>query len=307
MPIKAAALDKKLKELIAEGNARLNDGDIQGAKAIKREINKVQSELDQLTAAGVTTARAEPREEQPSSATSAFTREELQNYRHILGRWEQEKNRALEQPGANQRKTMENYRRRLVAFGDALLKNNNLEGASIVKDEVTTITLELDELLESASKKNSAPQYIAPGDKQAPETEVSAITPPKSTREPITHANSVQGLAGAPSFSENNIYSFDLNETGPSSTLTYYVTGRRSTDSAGKIWLINPEGQRIKVANWSGSVLVQPATGIKTYKNLKPITADISAWVKAPGTYRVEFEWTGGIDPLVIYRVEITS
>ena len=29
--------------------------------------------------------------------------------------------------------------------------------------------------------------------------------------------------------------------------------------------------------------------------------------VKEAGTYKVEFEWTGGIDPLVIYRVELTS
>ena len=40
---------------------------------------------------------------------------------------------------------------------------------------------------------------------------------------------------------------------------------------------------------------------------IRPITKDISELVTMPGVYKIEFNWTGGIDPLVIYRVEVTS
>lgn len=143
----AAELDKKLKELIAEGNARLSAGDIQKAREIKKEIGKVRVAMEQLSAAGVTIKTAQPAPKADNSDTgTGFSSAELQNYKNILKSWKQERNEALAQDGANRKKVLEDYRQKLVAYGDALLVTNNIPGASAVKDEITTLTLDMDEL-----------------------------------------------------------------------------------------------------------------------------------------------------------------
>ncbi len=140
-------LDKRLKELIVEGNAKLNAGDIQGARAIKKEIGKVREDIARLSAAGVTLKNDQPAPKADNSNTAnGFSSAELQNYRHTLDSWEQERNEALAQDGVDRKKVLEDYRQRLVAYGDALLVTNNIEGASAAKDAITTITLDLDEL-----------------------------------------------------------------------------------------------------------------------------------------------------------------
>jgi hypothetical protein len=305
-----AELDKKLKDLITEGNAKLNAGDLQGARAIKKEISKIQGELDRLSLTEVAHPQGKPGHESENSITNtAFKPDELQNYRHMLGLWDQEKNRALAQDDANQKKVLDDYRRKLIAFGDALLGINNIEGAGTVKNKIAAVTMELDALQKSTLDQKSSPATAPLSPISKPNSSTDEVPQPtaKVSREPITQVSSVQGLAGAPNFSENNIYSFTLGQIGPTSTLTFYVTGRRSTDSTGNIWLITPDGRRAKAGHWSSSVLDGPATEVISYENLKPISADISPWVKTTGTYQVEFEWTGGLDPLVIFRVEIAS
>lgn len=142
-----------------------------------------------------------------------------------------------------------------------------------------------------------------------PVAEPVAATPgaDDSSRSPVVHVSSVEGIAGNSSFSKNNIYSFNLEHVGSKSTLAYWATGRRTIDTAGAIWLTTPAGRRIKVGKWKRGSFEKPAQDITTYYKLRPMTEDISDLIVQPGEYKVEFEWTGGIDPLVIFRVEITS
>lgn len=196
---------------------------------------------------------------------------------------------------SQKKQLMYSYLQQLAALETAIVTSNSREGADEVKAEITRIKEEIKRL----------PEFLQP-----PQAIAVPEPPPQiviSKRDPVTHTNEVQGLAGAASFSKNNIYTFYLAVTGPSSTLKYWATGRRSADSEGNVWLITPAGQREKINSWRERNFTAPATEISSHEKITPFTGDISKFVTAPGTYRVEFEWTGGIDPLVIYRVELTS
>jgi hypothetical protein len=148
------------------------------------------------------------------------------------------------------------------------------------------------------------PVVIAPKPVPAP---VAAKPEPKKEHTPQTHVSSVQGLAGNDKVTKNNVYTFELAEIGASTTLAFWGTGQNSIDTYGKVWLLTPDGNRLIVGIWKESYFKKPATDVFSYYNLQPITENISKKVTGPGTYKIEFEWTNGKDPLVIYRVEITS
>lgn len=124
---------------------------------------------------------------------------------------------------------------------------------------------------------------------------------------PQTYISSVEGLAGKPELAKNNIYEFDLPEIGSSTQIAFWATGKNSLDSYGEVWLVTPEGRRSFIRIWKESNFKQPASEISSFYMLKPFTDDITKKVSGPGLYKVHFEWTGGKDPLVIFRVEITS
>jgi hypothetical protein len=129
----------------------------------------------------------------------------------------------------------------------------------------------------------------------------------KKEHTPQTHVSSIQGLAGNAQITKNNVYTFNLPGIGKTSTLAFWATGQSSIDTYGKVWLITPRGRRVIVGIWKESYFKQPSTEISSFYKLKPITENITKKVNGPGTYKIEFEWTDGKDPLVIYRVEITS
>ena len=146
--------------------------------------------------------------------------------------------------------------------------------------------------------------------KPAPKPVVAKPTPkPKIEKEhtPQTYISSVEGVAGNSEISKNNIYTFDLPSIGKSTTLAFWATGKNSIDSYGEVWLVTPVGRRSFVRIWKESNFKQPSTEISSFYMLKPFSDDITKKVSEPGTYKIEFEWTGGKDPLVIFRVEITS
>jgi hypothetical protein len=175
-----------------------------------------------------------------------------------------------------------------------LLELTRLKSDNEVAAEISKITKEIQKITK-----------VAP----APVPAASA-TPPKTVikkRVAKTHVSTVAGLAGAASFSKNNVYTFHLPDVGPNSTMKFWATGHRSIDSTGNVWLVTPAGQREKIFKWKDRYFEAPATEISSYEKIAPIIADISEVVSKAGTYKIEFEWTGGIDPLVIYRVELTS
>jgi len=196
----------------------------------------------------------------------------------------------------NSKKTLlTSYLQQLVALEKNLLNDNNITGANAVRQELKIISGEIGSI--------PSPQVQA----AVPVVPVPAARPVIKKRTPRTHVSETRGLAGAPKFSENNVYTFNIPDVGNSSSLTIWATGRRSIDSFGNVWLITPSGQREKITKWKDRHFDEPSTEISSYKKLNPITEDISNLVTRPGYYKVEFEWTDGVDPLVIFRVEITS
>jgi hypothetical protein len=158
-----------------------------------------------------------------------------------------------------------------------------------------------------APKPLPAPVVAKPEPKPVAPKPVAAKPELKKEHTPQTHVSSVQGLAGNAEVTKNNIYTFELSEIGASTTLAFWGTGQNSIDTYGKVWLLTPDGNRLIVGIWKESYFKKPATDVFSYYNLQPITENISKKVTGPGTYKIEFEWTNGKDPLVIYRVEITS
>jgi hypothetical protein len=206
-------------------------------------------------------------------------------------------------------KLIKSYIAQLLVLEQNMLSNSDLAGAKAVRLEKQQVEKEL----APAAKKIQRPTPSPPA-AVAPKPVPPKPVPPKPKPVPVvkrhipkTYVSSVEGLAGAAKFSKNNIYKFNLPKTGTSSSLTFWASGRRSTESTGHVWLITPDGIRKKVGKWKDSYFDKPASDASSYKRLQPITEDISDLVTRPGVYKIEFEWTGGIDPLVILRVEITS
>ena len=194
---------------------------------------------------------------------------------------------------------LHNYLQQLTTLESTMLNSSNLSGANAVKAEISRTREEISKISQTSSPAPTMKVVTSPP-KPAPK-------PVIIKRDPKTHASEVEGLAGAVNFSKNNIYNFNLADVGAVSTLKIWATGRRSIESTGNIWLKTPDGRREKVTKWKDRNFDEPSTEISSYRKLKPIIEDISNHVTRPGTYKVEFEWTGGIDPLVIYRVELTS
>ncbi len=191
-----------------------------------------------------------------------------------------------------------NYLKQLATLETRILTSSDPSQAKEVKAEIYRIETEIRMIPQA--QLASQPAIAAPAPKPASK-------PVIKKRKPKTHSSEVEGLAGAANFSKNNIYTFHLADTGNVSTLKFWATGRRSIDSTGNVWLITPSGQREKITKWKERHFEEPSTEISSYKKITPIVEDISQFITEPGTYKVEFEWTGGIDPLVIYRIELTS
>ena len=196
----------------------------------------------------------------------------------------------------HKQKLTRSYIGQLSVLEENMLSTGNSSGARAVRQEKQKVSAEL-----AAATKIQRPTP-PPQPKPTP-----APAPPPKKRDPKTHVSSIEGLAGAAKFSKNNIYTFNLPSIGYKTSVSFWATGRRSTESTGVVWLITPTGERIKVMKWKDSLFDKPSTEVSSYKKIRPITKDISELVTMPGVYKIEFNWTGGIDPLVIYRVEVTS
>ena len=150
-----------------------------------------------------------------------------------------------------------------------------------------------------------APKPVAAKPASTPKSR--SAKPSVAKRDPKTHVSSVQGMASAGDFSKNNVYNFDLTELGSVTTVRYWITGRFGIDSNGKVWLIRPDGSREEIGSWQEAASSEISTEVTSYKDLEPVSADVSNQVNKSGTYKIEFEWSDGAGPLYIYRVEIIS
>jgi hypothetical protein len=191
-----------------------------------------------------------------------------------------------------QEKLLYHYLEQLVQLETSILVGDNPRDSVDVKAEISRIEREI-------KKIPAAPQAVA--------ASIPAPRPVIKKRDPETHVSQLEGLAGAAKFSKNNVYTFHLESVGKTSTLKFWATGRRSIDSVGYVWLITPDGRRERVTKWKEQYFDKPATELSSYKNIEPFIEDVSDLVTRAGAYKIEFEWTGGVDPLVIFRVELIS
>ncbi|MBU0481605.1 MAG: hypothetical protein KKG47_10925 [Proteobacteria bacterium] len=123
-----------------------------------------------------------------------------------------------------------------------------------------------------------------------------------------THVDETRGIAGPKSVRKNYAYAFNLDKLGKKTTLTFYAAGRHSNDTFGKIWLINQNDRPVKIGKWKSADFSKTADKVSSYRELEPVTIDISDSLTKPGSYKIEFEWDDfGKEPLEIFRVEIAS
>lgn len=149
------------------------------------------------------------------------------------------------------------------------------------------------------------PVVAKPAPKPKPKPAVAK--PAVAKRDPKTQVSSTQGMASAGDFSKNNVYTFDLAESGSVVTVKYWINGRFGIDSTGTVWLVLPDGSRENIGNWREGASSSISTGVTSYKELEPVSVNISKKAAGPGVYKIEFEWNEGSGPLYIYRVEFIS
>lgn len=197
-----------------------------------------------------------------------------------------------------------NYIADLDKLEKTLVGKNDLAGALMVQ-------VEKKKAMSTSPGAEMAMPVVAKSETQAPV--VAAAAPAlggMTAAAPLTYVNTTQGLAGSAGNVANNVYSFNLNRVGTTSQLVFYAFGKGKigTDSSGEVNLITPDGKRRMVAEWSPKNL--QATnfyGVQSYKDVKPIVADISRYVTANGTYQVEFLYKDGNEALSIMQVEVRT
>ena len=191
---------------------------------------------------------------------------------------------------------MLDYSKQLENLEITFRQNNNTEAAAAINAERDRIQVEMNAIGNSTGTVAAA----APAPAVVPE-------PVQQAHVPQTYVSDVEGFAGAARFSKNNKYTFNIPSAGPNSRLTFHASGRSSVDTKGTVYLVTPDGKRHEIYNWSYRDFEKPAEEAGSYKKLKPITADITEYVKQPGPYTVEFIWKDSIQPLIIKRVELYS
>jgi hypothetical protein len=201
----------------------------------------------------------------------------------------------------------------LKQLEDKLIRLNNLAGALVVQNErnksmgLSTTVVAAPAVVAAPVVTPSAPAKSAPVEKKASQT-APASSSKISSANPQSYISKTQGLAGSGSNVVNNIYTFDVQLFGNETWLSFNGYGRTTNSSFGEVYLITPAGQRHQVASWSPDQL--KATnyfGVKSANDVQPIKADITQFVNATGTYKVEFIYRDGNEPLTIYEVEIRT
>jgi hypothetical protein len=133
--------------------------------------------------------------------------------------------------------------------------------------------------------------------------EITAVSAEFSSAESKPYVSEERGEAGVTP--KNNFYTFNIKPVGMRAVLRYWGSGQIGTDTMGRIFLHTPNGKEIEVGGWKPKDFNTVVARIKSYKELRENTCDISKYVTDPGEYKVEFRYTGGGLVLVILRVEI--
>lgn len=118
-----------------------------------------------------------------------------------------------------------------------------------------------------------------------------------------TYVDETRGWAGLePS---HNAYVFHVERIKKKATLRFWASGDIGTDASGQVVMKGPNGQERVIYLWKPSDFTVAANTVSSYKELKPITCDISPFAQQPGEYRFAFNWGGSPVGLTILRVEL--
>ena len=189
------------------------------------------------------------------------------------------------------------YIKDLDALEQSLIQKRNLKGALAVQEEKKRVL---------AGKGTPAPTSKPVAAPKKPAAAPKPVAAPKKPG-PFLYKSETEGIAGAPSFTKNNVYKFNMTEVRNNTKLTIYASGKRSTNSYGSIILMTPAGQKVRVHKWSPGDFKDSVKDVKSYKKLKPIQLMVSNHIARPGNYQVSFEYKKGTDPLVIKYVELKT
>lgn len=101
-----------------------------------------------------------------------------------------------------------------------------------------------------------------------------------------------------------NVYSFELAPNGKRAVLKFWAAGLGS-ETNGEVTVSGPQTQKQVVYRWSARDFPKTVGSISTYKDLTPITCDVSRLISGPGAYEVRFQYKSGRHALRILRVEV--
>lgn len=214
----------------------------------------------------------------------------------------------------SQKEIQERYIASLKQLEDKFIRQGNLSGALVVQTERKKAMQNDGSAVADITQKKTAPtprKVVTPAPKAAvkkvaPSPAVQKIT--KSSSVPKTYSSTKKGFAGSGKNNKDNSYSFTINPTQRGAELFFHAYGRKSNNSSGDVYLTTPDGSTYKVADWSPDKLQKTSFyDVSAAEHVAPITTDISKYVVTPGTYKVEFVYSGGIEALIIYQAGIRT
>ncbi|MDA3970472.1 MAG: hypothetical protein PF442_03910 [Desulfobulbaceae bacterium] len=213
-----------------------------------------------------------------------------------------------------QKEIQARYIASLKELEDEFIRQGNLAEALVVQTERKQAMQNAGSTVAEITPRKTAPKpikVVTPAPKAA--VKKVAVAPAvqnikKSSAVPKTYSSTKQGFAGSGENNKNNSYSFTINPTPRGAELFFHAYGRKSNDSTGDVYLTTPDGSTHKVADWSPEQLQKTSFyAVSAAEHVAPITADISKYVDTPGTYKIEFVYSGGLEALIIYQAGIKT
>ena len=225
-------------------------------------------------------------------------------YKNLLDNREQKSLKAIQSQ----------YIVRLKRLEDKLIRSGNLAGALVVQTERKKAMQGSESTISGISEKKATPKVkkqeaskANTAAKKVAQPPVKKISLPPASA-PHTYSSNKRGFAGSGKSSAGNSYHFNIKPTKHGAELFFYSYGRKSNDSYGEVFLSTPGGGKYQVAHWSPGQLKQSSyRDVKSAKDVLPIKANISKYVKKAGTYTIEFLYRDGNEALIIYQAGIKT
>ena len=178
-----------------------------------------------------------------------------------------------------------------------------------IKEEVAADRIEEAKLIKAEKEKVGS--MLTDAQASLPVKEISQAEKPKQEThipaalvfKPKTYVDETKGWAGITPL--NNIYKFNIETVGRKAIFRFWASGDIGTATTGQVLLSGENIQEQIIRQWEPKDFKIAANTVSSYKKLKPISCDISSYVKQPGEYQFTFRWGGSQVGLSILRVEL--